>query len=52
MSELKTKQHDEDVFEFIDSYANSEQKKQDSYKLVEFMQKVTGYPPKICGGIQ
>ena len=49
MGELKTKQHDGDVFEFIDSYANSEQKRQDSYELVNFMQRVTGYPPKMWG---
>ena len=27
MAELKTKQHDGDVFEFIDSFANTEQKR-------------------------
>mgnify|MGYP001024511922 FL=1 len=49
MGELKTKQHDGDVFEFINSFANTEQKRKDSYELVEFMQKVTGYPPKMWG---
>lgn len=49
MAELKTKQHDGDVFEFIDSFANTEQKRQDSYELVKFMQKVTGHPPKMWG---
>lgn len=49
MAELKTKQHDSDVLEFIDSFANSEQKKQDSYELVKLMQEFTGHPPKMWG---
>lgn len=49
MAELKTKQHDGDVFEFINSYANTEQKRHDSYELVKLMQRVTGYPPKMWG---
>lgn len=49
MAELKTKQHDSDVFEFIDSFANSEQKKLDSYELVKLMQEFTGHPPKMWG---
>lgn len=47
MSELKTKQHDGDVFEFINSFANTEQKRKDSFELVKLMQKVTGHPPKM-----
>ena len=31
MAELKTKQHDADVFEFITSFANTEQKREDSF---------------------
>lgn len=49
MAELKTRQHDGDVFEFIDSFANTGQKREDSIELVKFMQKVTGYPPKMWG---
>lgn len=49
MAELKTKQHDGDVFEFINNYANTQQKRQDSYELVKLMQEVTGYPPKMWG---
>ncbi|NLT39984.1 MAG: DUF1801 domain-containing protein [Clostridiales bacterium] len=49
MAELKTRQHDGDVFEFINSYANSERKREDSYELVKFMQRVTGHPPKMWG---
>lgn len=49
MTELKTKQHDGDVFEFIDTFANSEQKKADSIELVNIMQRLTGYEPKMWG---
>jgi hypothetical protein len=49
MAELKTKQHDGDVFEFIDTFANSEQKKADSIELVNIMQRLTGYEPKMWG---
>lgn len=49
MAELKTKQHDGDVFEFINTYADTEQKRKDSYALVELMQRVSGYPPKMWG---
>lgn len=49
MSELKTRQHDGNVYEFINSYANTEQKRKDSIELVELMKRVTGYPPKMWG---
>jgi len=49
MAELKTKQHDGDVFEFINTYANTEQKRKDSLEFVKLMHKVTGYPPKMWG---
>src|SRR5690554_3568876 len=49
MAELKTRQHDSDVFEFINSFANTEQKRKDSYELVQLMQNITGYPPKMWG---
>ncbi len=49
MAELKTKQHDGDVFAFINSFANTEQKRADSLELVKLMQKVTGHPPKMWG---
>ena len=49
MAELKTKQHDGDVFDFINSFANTEQKREDSLELVKLMQKVTGQPPKMWG---
>lgn len=49
MAELKTKQHDGDVFEFINSFANTEQKRSDSYELIKLMQKVPGEAPKMWG---
>lgn len=49
MAELKTKEHDGDVYEFIKNYANNEQKREDSFELVKLMQEITGHPPKMWG---
>jgi len=49
MAELKTKQHDADVLEFIQAFADTEQKKNDSIALLRLMQDVTGYSPKMWG---
>jgi len=49
MAELKTKQNEADVLAFINDFADSEQKKQDSYELLKLMQKVTGFEPKMWG---
>ena len=49
MTALKTKVHDGDVYEFIQSYANTEQKKQDSLELIKIMQNITGSEPKMWG---
>lgn len=49
MAELKTKQHDIDVYEFVEGFASTEQKKTDSLKLIELMQKISRYPPKMWG---
>jgi len=49
MSELKTKQTDVDVYQFIETFATTDQKKKDSYDLLAFMQRVTGYEPKMWG---
>ncbi|MEX0811484.1 MAG: DUF1801 domain-containing protein [Chitinophagales bacterium] len=48
MSELKTKVNDADVSAFIDKVAD-EQKRKDSYQLIELMSKVSGAPPKMWG---
>ncbi|WP_298651150.1 DUF1801 domain-containing protein [uncultured Proteiniphilum sp.] len=49
MAELKTKQHNADVHEFINSFADTEQKKKDSFEILELMQDCTGYEPKMWG---
>lgn len=49
MAELKTQQNDADVHEFINSFANSEQKRKDSLELLKMMQDFTGYEPKMWG---
>ncbi len=49
MAEIKTKQTDADVHEFINSFADTEQKRKDSFELLKLMQKVTGYEPKMWG---
>lgn len=50
MAELKTKQNDADVREFINSLVDTEQKKNDSFEMLELMQNFTGYAPKMWGG--
>ena len=49
MAELKTKQTNEDVIGFIKSFADTEQKRQDSYELLKLMQEFTGSEPKMWG---
>lgn len=49
MAELKTKQHDGNVLEFINKFADTEQKRQDSYELIKIMEEATGYKPKMWG---
>lgn len=49
MAEIKTKQHEADVKAFIDVFADTEQKKMDSYELLKIMQDFTGYEPKMWG---
>ena len=49
MAELKTKQNDADVSEFINSFADTDQKRTDSFELIKLMQDVTGFEPKMWG---
>ncbi len=49
MSELKTQQTNENVTEFIMSFADTDQKKADSFELVKIMQEITGCEPKMWG---
>ena len=48
MAELKTKQNDASVEQFLNSVPD-ERKKQDCLTVMEIMQKVTGAPPKMWG---
>jgi hypothetical protein len=48
MAELKTKQNEQDVYEFLDGVSN-ETRKNDSYKVLELMQTATGVEPKMWG---
>jgi hypothetical protein len=50
MAELKTKQNDASVNEFINNTADTEQKKNDSFELLNLMREFTGYEPKMWGG--
>jgi hypothetical protein len=49
MAELKTKQTDTDVIEFINSFADSEQKRKDSLELIKLMKDLTGSEPRMWG---
>ena len=49
MGEIKTKQTNADVHTFINSFADTEQKRKDSFELLSLMQTWTGYEPKMWG---
>ncbi len=49
MAEIKTKQTDADVHEFIRTFAQTEQKQNDSFELIKLMQEATDCPPKMWG---
>ncbi|HLW07278.1 MAG TPA: hypothetical protein VKY45_06920 [Marinilabiliaceae bacterium] len=49
MSKLKTKPTEIDVYEFIDSFANTEQKRKDSKDLIELMARISGFEPVMWG---
>lgn len=49
MAELKTKQTDAGVEEFIMRFADTDQKRKDSFELLRLMQEVTGFEPKMWG---
>ena len=48
MPELKTKKNEDNVEDFLNSVEN-EKKRDDSFKILELMRKVTGLEPKMCG---
>jgi hypothetical protein len=49
MAELKTKQTEADVMAFINTFADTEQKRKDSFELLKLMQDFTGFEPKMWG---
>ncbi|MDD3876160.1 MAG: DUF1801 domain-containing protein [Bacteroidales bacterium] len=49
MAELKTKKNNADVHEFINSFADTEQKRKDSFELLKLMGDFTGFEPKMWG---
>lgn len=49
MAELKTREHDGDVSEFIERFANTEQKREDSFELIKIMQRISGEPARMWG---
>lgn len=49
MNELKTKQNENDVMEFLNQFVDSEQKKEDSLSLIKLMENITSCPPKMWG---
>ena len=48
MAELKTRENDRDVSEFLASVAN-EKRREDAVALCQLMAEVTGEPPKMWG---
>ncbi len=49
MAKNKTTETEVDVFDFINSYVDNEQKKTDSFRLVELLSKWSGFEPKMWG---
>ncbi|OHD19342.1 MAG: hypothetical protein A2087_08610 [Spirochaetes bacterium GWD1_61_31] len=49
MAELKTKQTNANVIEFINSFADTDQKRKDSFALLKLMQDFTGFEPRMWG---
>jgi hypothetical protein len=49
MAKIKTKQTSANVMDFINKFANSEQKKKDSFDLINLMQEISGSEPKMWG---
>ncbi len=49
MAKNKTTETSVDVFNFINSYVENEQKKSDSLELIKLMRKWSGFDPKMWG---
>lgn len=48
MYELKTKENDKSVIEFIEN-VDSTKKREDAYKLLDIFTETTGYPARMWG---
>jgi hypothetical protein len=49
MAKTKTKETQVKIIDFVDSFVDNEEKKNDTYKLMELMQKWSGCEPKMWG---
>ncbi len=49
MAKNKTAETDKNVKDFINEFADTEQKKTDSFELIELMKKITGYEARMWG---
>ncbi|RYM30828.1 DUF1801 domain-containing protein [Brumimicrobium glaciale] len=49
MAKNKTQETEQSVEAFIGSFANTEQKKKDSFELIKLMKEMTGCEPKMWG---
>lgn len=49
MAKTKTAETSKDVTEFILEFTDSEQKRKDSYELIQLMEKVSGFKAKMWG---
>jgi len=49
MAEIKTKPTGQSVVEFINEFADNQQKKTDSFELLKLMQQVSGFEPQMWG---
>ncbi|MDP2174882.1 MAG: DUF1801 domain-containing protein [Bacteroidota bacterium] len=49
MAELKTKQTEQNVHDFIYSFSDTEQKQKDSFDLLVLMEEITECKPKMWG---
>ena len=49
MAAIKTKQTNENVEDFINTFTHTEQRRKDGFELLKIMQDFTGYEPKMWG---
>lgn len=49
MCELKTKETDHNVIEFIETFVDSPKKREDAYQLLDIFTETTGLPAKMWG---